>query len=307
MTPSRTLFIPLLLLVACHAALAQPAATKRVLILGIDGCRTDALQAADTPHLDQLVREGAIAQNTSVLGSRITGADTVSGPGWSAILTGVWADKHGVRDNKFTGANYEKYPHFFARLKQARPTAVTISVSTWPPIHDRIVSAADVSLSLLTGDDYAAGDARVTAEAVRLLQEKDPDALFVYLGNVDETGHKAGFHPSVKPYIAALEQADAHVGAILAALRNRPRYAEEDWLVLVTTDHGGRGTNHGGGHLFADIRTVFLIVSGPSAVRGRIDGPTSLVDIPATALAHLGIPLDPAWALDGRAVGLKAR
>ncbi len=76
-------------------------------------------------------------------------------------------------------------------------------------------------------------------------------------------------------------------------------------MILVCTDHGGRGTNHGGGHLFPEVRTVFLIVSGPSAARGRIDQPTQQVDVPATALTHLGVELDPAWKLDGRAVGLR--
>jgi hypothetical protein len=28
-------------------------------------------------------------------------------------------------------------------------------------------------------------------------------------------------------------------------MRSRPQYAEEDWLVLVTTDHGGKGNSHG--------------------------------------------------------------
>ncbi|HUS39634.1 MAG TPA: hypothetical protein VMX74_09300 [Pirellulales bacterium] len=48
-----------------------------------------------------------------------------------------------------------------------------------------------------------------------------------------------------------------------------------------------------------------LIVSGPSAKRGKIEGPTFLVDVPVTALHHLGVEIDPAWKLDGHPVGLK--
>ena len=51
---------------------------------------------------------------------KIPGVDTVSGPGWSSMLTGVWADKHGVHDNSFKGANYAKHPHFFHWLHQAQ-------------------------------------------------------------------------------------------------------------------------------------------------------------------------------------------
>ncbi len=295
------------ILLLCCTVNAQTQ-TKRVLMLGIDGCRTDALQAAKAPHLKRLIAEGAFAENTSILGDRPTGADTSSGPGWSAILTGVWADKHGVKDNKFKGANYGQYPHFFQRLKQARPDAVTISLSDWPPIHDLIVSAADVSQNQLEQDnDYAAADRRITTEAVRLLRERDPDALFVYLGNIDETGHKTGFHPSVEEYMQALEGVDSQIGEIMTAVRARPRYLQEDWLVLVSTDHGGRGTGHGGGHLFREVNTVFLIVSGPAAIKGKLTAPTALVDLSATALTHLGVKLDPAWKLDGRAVGFSPR
>ncbi len=213
-----------IVLAGWQGAFAQQPA-KRVLIIGIDGCRTDALQTAKAPHLHQLVRDGAMAVNTTILGDRVTGADTVSGPCWSNLLTGVWPDKHGVKDNKFQGGNYKQYPHFFQRLKEVRPNAVTISLTNWAPMGDYIVSGADVSLVL--GDtrqekpDYAAADALVAAEAARLLKEKDPDAMFVYFGNVDETGHKVGFHPSVAPYMQALEQVDQHVGTLLEAMKTR--------------------------------------------------------------------------------------
>jgi predicted AlkP superfamily pyrophosphatase or phosphodiesterase len=290
----------------CFALSADAPGTKKVLIIGIDGCRSDALKAAKAPHLHGLMRDGAFAENTQILPERDTKADTVSGPGWSAILTGAWADKHGVIDNGFKGANYQDYPHFFRRLKDARPSAFTASVVTWPPIHERIVTAADASFSFYGKEkNYREYDAQAAQKACELLKEKDPDALFVYLGNVDETGHAKGFHPQVPEYARAIEEVDAHVGAILKALRDRPRFAREDWLVLVCTDHGGQGTDHAKGHKVFEIRTVFLIVSGPSIRPGKIEGPTSLVDVPVTALTHLGVPVDPKWKLDGRAVGLR--
>lgn len=282
------------------------AAERKVLFIGIDGCRFDALRAAETPYLDQLIEEGCYDPATQILGDRYRENDTISGPGWSSILTGVWADKHGVNDNTFQGKNYQEYPHFFTRLKQARPEARTASIVDWVPIHLHIVSNADIGRAVVPVDnDYVDADVRSAEETAKILSEENPDAVFLYIGQVDETGHKVGFHPTVPEYIAAIERADALVGKALTAMRQRETYEVEEWLVLVTSDHGGQGTGHGGGHNVPEILNSFMIVSGPAAQQGRLDQTTYLVDVPVTALAYLGVELEPEWKLDGRPVGLR--
>ena len=70
----------------------------------------------------------------------------------------------------------------------------------------------------------------------------------VYFGACDETGHRDGFHPSVPSYIKAIETVDSHVGKLLKSIESRPNYENEDWLILISSDHGGQGTGHGKGH-----------------------------------------------------------
>ena len=293
-------------------AMAWPAATaepvKKVLVIGIDGCRFDAVKQANAPHLDKLMNAGAVAQPTRIFPARYREADTISGPGWSNILCGVWADKHRVMDNEFTAPNYEEFPHFFTRLKEAKPDAVTASFSDWGPIAGVILRDADVALDAnKTDNDYVSGDVEVAAAASKYLREADPTATVVYLGQVDEAGHKEGFHPSVAPYVKAIEQVDGHIGELLAAIESRPTRADEDWLILVTTDHGGSGTGHGGGHDNPEVACSWLVVSGDAAQPGKIAGEHGQVDLVPTALQHLGVAADPAWKLDGEAVGLKKR
>jgi predicted AlkP superfamily pyrophosphatase or phosphodiesterase len=291
--------------IACGAT--RPAA--RVLFIGIDGCRTDALRSGQLPNLQSLIQHGAFSDATNILGSRGDAADTVSGPGWSNLLTGVWPDKHGVMDNKFKVMHYGRFPHFFKHVKQAFPEARTCSYCTWGPIQDRILSSADVS-EFFDGEDkkvgYPKADARCADAAVDMLRKGDPDAVFVYLGEVDEAGHAKGFHPTVPDYKEALQAVDGEIGQIITALHARPNFEAEHWLVLVGTDHGGKGTGHGGGRKTPEINTVWLIVSGNGAASGSIEGVTNQVDLVATALTHLGIALRPEWQFDGRAVGLKA-
>jgi predicted AlkP superfamily pyrophosphatase or phosphodiesterase len=290
----------------CAAADAlSDAKTKKVLIVGIDGCRFDAVRVANAPNLDSLAEAGAVSDRTLILGRRFQGSDTISGPGWSSILTGVWADKHGVLDNKFPDPHFDKFPHFFRRIKDASPELQTASLVDWEPIQKYIVGAADVARAFPEGVGYLSGDEQVEREAARLLSQADPAVLFVYFGQVDEAGHQHGFHPEVEPYRRAIERVDAHLGRVLAALRGRKSFDREDWLVLVTSDHGGKGLKHGGGHAEPEVLNSFLIVSGPAAASGKIEGPTYLVDVVPTIFAHLGVRTDADWGLDGRAVGLR--
>jgi predicted AlkP superfamily pyrophosphatase or phosphodiesterase len=298
----------LLAVAVCLGTAVAAAGERKVLLIGIDGCRPDAIDKAATPHLDRLIRGGVMSRNTSILGPRPTGSDTVSGPGWSSIFTGVWADKHGVKDNEFAGKNYHRYPHFFTLLRRAQPNAVTASFCDWKPVHDHILSDATVAEGvtddLKGAEQWAAADERLARSAATYLRELNPDAVCVYFGHVDETGHAKGFHPSVPEYVAAIERVDSYVGELLAAIDARPTAKDEEWLVIVTTDHGGEGLRHGDGHDVEEIRRVFLIASGPGVKDPGTERQTYLVDAVPTALAWLGVKIDLAWGLDGTPFGV---
>ena len=281
---------------------------KKVLVIGIDGCRHDAVVASDTPHINGIVARGTRFVGTDILSpNRTDMANTVSGPGWSNLLTGVWPNKHGVSDNKFIGSQYDRYPHFFVRAKSSQPEIQTASFSDWGPIAEKILSGSDLTLDLPAdgADDYTQKDSQLTAACCEHLRNLDPDLVFLYLGQVDECGHAYGFHPTVKQYTDAILRVDGHIGQVLQAIESRKTYASEDWLILICTDHGGAGTDHGDGHSNPDIRRTFMVVSGPSAEVAAEQKQTFQVDIVATALTHLGITLQPEWGLDGTAVGLK--
>jgi arylsulfatase A-like enzyme len=92
---------------------------------------------------------------------------------------------------------------------------------------------------------------------------------------------------------------------LVAAMKGRKTFTDEDWLVIVVSDHGGKGKGHGGGHKSPEILNSFLIVSGAAAERGEFAEQTYLVDAPVTALSHLGVKLKEEWQLDGKPRGLK--
>ncbi|NIN71720.1 MAG: hypothetical protein GTO46_07265 [Gemmatimonadetes bacterium] len=293
--------ISILLLLACTG---ERPLEKKVLVIGIDGVRPDVLAEIPTPAIDALAAQGAFR------GSVITQAQTVSGPGWSSMLTGVWPDKHGVTSNSFAGNNYAMYPDFLTRLELIDGAFSTFAVVDWAPLGSEasggplLSDTIDVKLDF-DGDQlgYQEGDNRSVAAAVRFLEHQDPDAAFVYIGYPDVAAHDNG--GSSQEYYQSIENADVHVGRLVAAVRNRPTYDREDWLILVSTDHGHRDEG-GHGDDSPEERTVFYLASGPSVTTGTLPSEVNIVDVAVTALAHLGIAIDPAWHLDGRVSGLGA-
>jgi predicted AlkP superfamily pyrophosphatase or phosphodiesterase len=287
-----------LLLAACSAA-----PTPKVLLIGLDGIHVGVLATTATPNIDSLAAAGAFSDAAQTL------VPTWSGPGWSSMLIGARTDKHLVTSNNFTGHNYAEYPDFLTRLEQIDPAYNTFAVLDWPPMATTaeggpmISDAVDVRL-FFDGSEvgYRTADSLSVAAAVEHLVSGDPDAAFVYIGDVDEVAHATTTHGP--EYKAALEHADVYVGMLAAALRSRPSYDDEDWLILISTDHG-RDDRGGHGGDSPDERTIFYLASGPSVAQGTITETPYIVDVAVTALAHLGLAIDPAWNLDGRPVGLK--
>lgn len=267
-----------------------PAAQAHVLLIGIDGTRPDALQLANTPNIDALIAEGAVDWQARV------DYLTFSGPNWSSMLNGVWCDKHKVDSNSFPRDNFEQYPHFFARVKQQRPDLVTASLVNWAPINDKILQNQNAD-HLFRGNDAA-----VAAEAARLLRkEAQLDVMFVDFDEVDGRGHSCCFDPENLDYLAKIEATDALVGEVVHAMRSRPAYAQENWLVVMTTDHGGTETSHGDD--IPEHRTTWYLTSGAAATAIE-PGTARVTDMAVTAMAHLGLAFDPAWNLDGVASGI---
>jgi hypothetical protein len=283
-----------------HSSLGQESLSgafgnKRALIIGIDGVRGDSLAKAHTPNIDQLVAEGTASfdGNAGGLVGTVTEQPTISGPGWSTILTGVYANKHGVTENTFANSNYTQYPHFFTRLRIGSPGAWLGSIVEWGGIDRNIVnaSAGDFSYRVVQPSDAA-----VAEDAVRVLSNGNPDVLFVHFIAPDGYGHAYGYGPHIPEYLWAIGQTDVRLGLVVDAMRSRPGYmnGSEDWLVIVVSDHGGVDLYHGAQR--REEKEIPLIVSGGEVPKGlRFSPGPGQATVPATVCRHLGVPIDPLW------------
>jgi hypothetical protein len=276
---------------------------RKVLVLGLDGLRPDRLMDADAPRLKDLAAGGLFGVSSLYCSpAGVTG----SGAGWATVLSGVWPDRNSVRDGNLTSRRARRFPDFLTRAKQHRESFSTVSVSAWTAIGHRewyggplVSEAVDARINFDCDSDAPDEvDAAVADVAVRLLTEQDPDLMFVHLGGIDLAGHAGG--AALPRYLKTISLVDAQVGRILDALSSRPARAEEEWLVLATNDHGHQdhGTCHNGPS--AAERGWFLIANGPGITAGSPRPDLRAADVAPTVLHHLGVPIDPAWGLDGR-------
>ena len=226
----------------------------KALLIGIDGCRPDALMCASTPCIKQLMRgRCAYSLHSSC------GPTTLSGPSWSTVWTGLSEAQHNVRDNRFSGpaCRIDECATVLRLLKEKEEEAggaggrgaaaasasagrrcyTTAAVlAGWAGMR-RIFANGDDADELFTffggggggggggvGDDPDALDAKACSAASELLaREEAPDCMVLTLDSVDCAGHAHGFSPTTPEYVGAIERVDAMVGALVAQVEQRQR------------------------------------------------------------------------------------
>ena len=266
----------------------------RVMVIGIDGVRSDVAQISasrDESGLARMASEGAWTYDSNV------GPISISGPSWSSMLTGVWCDRHGVMGNGFDNHKLDQHLDLIDRVERYDSSLKTASLVYWEPISNLIIGPGIADIQ-----ERYEEDAQVHERAVEILREDiDLDLFFVAYDDPDYAGHVHGFSPDVPEYVDAVKLADDRFAELLDVLDERISRGE-DWLVIVTSDHGGGGSTlrgHSASSSVVDL-TTFMMVRGGETVAGEIYG-SVVVDVAVTALTHLEVPLpNGEAALDGR-------
>ncbi|USS56930.1 alkaline phosphatase family protein [Pseudomonas kermanshahensis] len=301
---SALLLMTLVLLAACDPA--QHARQPKTLIIGIEGVQLERYEAlGDASNLQKRLYYGSAY--TGGITGKASEQPTLSGPGWVTLLTGVWSNKHGVDSNAESLRVAPAFPSLFKRLRQALPTAYLSSVVNWSPINTAFLledaHGNDVRESGLSDDN-------VIARALQILDTTPADFTFIQLGGPDAAGHNGGFD---NRYQQALRKADNQVGELLDAVELRSRrHPREDWLVIVSTDHGRDYWGKGHGGVTEQEKTIFIASNKPlneeltqPSVPQENPGPNNLYRLPTqtsvapTVLRHMGLTLQPQWLLDG--------
>ncbi|MGL4604442.1 MAG: hypothetical protein ACRCU9_09865, partial [Iodobacter sp.] len=113
------------------APVPMPAnATKKALLIGIDGLQYDVLlEALANKQLSTLAKLNLMPSYAGGVMGSATQQQTLSGPGWASILSGAWANRHEVRSD-YAG-QVLKTDSLFKQLNSAKAT----SISSWSTLN----------------------------------------------------------------------------------------------------------------------------------------------------------------------------
>ncbi len=267
--------------------------TPKVLFIGIDGVRGDSLKEAIDqgmlPHIENLINNGTYTYKATCSDK------TFSGPSWSDITLGVHRDLHNVNTNSvnkehkpypiFKDSTQNKYPTIFEHALKIDPNFKLAHFQTWDSLQFTLQRDAK-NLHNFFHKYEDGGDELNTRQAVKYLAKNSPDFTFFYIADVDTVGHDGHFAHKDLKYLQSMQQADANIGRVLTAIKSNPNYKKQNWLYIITSDHGGEGTGHSGNN---DVKRIIpFIVSGNSAVKQQLLYGNKNVDVLPTALNHLG-------------------
>lgn len=251
--------------------------TRRLILVLTDGLRPEAITPSVMPTLQALAAAYTSATDARTIRPSVTVAALAS------LATGVNPEAHRL---------VQPGLDFLPRLARLRPVARELArhdiaadvVTAELPLGARPLAWALTQAAGARRLLPAGKRARDSATAARwLFDEADAGLVFVYLSDCDEAGHAHGW---MSPeYFGAASEIDAALGILSTRI--------DDALLVVVADHGGGGvirTEHHHPHPVNE--RIPLVLAGPGVAREHhLTGPVSLLDVSATILWWLGVPV----------------
>ena len=227
---------------AAQAVLPAAAARTPLLLISIDGFRSDYLERKQSPTLSSMAANGVRAEAMQ------PSFPSLTFPNHYTLVTGLYPDHHGIVNNnmydpalgKFSLSNRKavQMPQWWAEGEPIWVSADRQGLKTgtmfWP--------GSEAEIHGLRPDYWHLYDGRVTpAQRVdQILAWLDlppaqrPTFLTLYFDDVDHAGHEHG--PDTDEVDAAIRKVDSAMSRLLTGLLARGLYRHIN--IIVVSDHG---------------------------------------------------------------------
>ena len=273
----RRIYYLLLVCLCCTSLFAK---TKKAVYIIIDGVPADQIERLHTPAIFDIASRGAYAR--AYTGGEIgqySQTATISAIGYTNLLTATWFNKHNVGGNSDLQPNYNYWTIF--RIAKEQPKDYKTAIySSWTDNRTVLIGEGKKETNHLKIDYVKDGydldtirfpkkekdlhifdiDEQISKDAAEGIRKDAPDLSWVYLWYTDDAGHIAGNGAFFDEYV---RKADDQVARIWEAVKYREANFDEEWMIVVTTDHGRGENGHGHGGQSWRERTTWISTNVP--------------------------------------------
>jgi arylsulfatase A-like enzyme len=266
------------------------APARRVIIAVLDGLRADAIAEIPLLQLRALMARGAWTTSARTIGPSVTAA------AMGSLLTGVPPQTHGLQSDRFSVPRPNGPVHPLPAQVRAAGLPASGFVRQVPWMLKSVAHGLARQLGFTRAVFGGRCAQEILAGAAQTIAEQHEGLIVLHWPDADIAGHAHGWMSL--EYRAAALRLDAALGELI----ERAGVHDDDRTCLIAlADHGGGGAQPFGHDSDHPIdRTIPIAVAGAGVPPGPLPVGTSLLDVPATALSALGLPLPSSYV--GRAL-----
>ncbi len=233
----------------------EGSSAHKVLLVQVDGLTYDALAdrvSQQAPVLSPLHYAPAL---TGGYTGTETEQRTTAAPGSGSVVTGVWANQHGIVKDEPDQALAPAAADLFGMLHAQLPgvqTALIAATSLYPSLLKASVNTGAISVVA----DCSGSDACVTKQGGEQLT-RGADLVMLQYHAPAEAARQYGL--GSEQYRSAVAQVSGQMSELLAIIDQRTAVdAKEDWLVMLTSAYGLDEYGTASGSQFPRNKTVFI-------------------------------------------------
>lgn len=263
---------------------------KHVILIALDGWGAYSVPKADIPNIKNMMDNGCYTlHKRSVLPSS-------SAINWASMFMGAGTELHGYtqwgsRTPELPSRVVNQhgiFPTIFQIMRDQNPKAEIGCLYEWEGIK-YLIDTLSLSHHALV-KEYKKNPSALCEMSVRYIKEKRPVFLAICFDQLDHIGHQAGH--DTPEYYKKLNELDQYIGRIVEAVNEVGML--EDTIFMLTSDHGGIGTKHGGITL-QEVEIPFIIAGKNIRKGGEFNESMMQFDTASTIAYVFGLKQPQVW------------
>lgn len=254
---------------------------NKVILISIDGMRPDGLQTCGNGYVKELEKICTYTYTGQSVNPSVTF------PCHYSMAHSISPQIHGILTNTYAPPA-RTVAGIFEKIKNAGGRSAMFY--GWEQMRDIASPGTLKFATYINSYMKESTDTVLTDEALKSINENEPDFCFLYMPETDDKGgHDSGWMS--EEYLRRISIAIGNVKRVIENLGDR-------YTIIIMADHGGHDRTHGSTR--PEDMTIPFFFYGPMFEAGKEIAGVSLLDIAPTIADIMGVEPEGDW--EGRSV-----